>query len=233
VARTYGRSVDRSTVVRALDAERAALVDAMRLLDERDHDRPTRCPPWTVRELLAHVLVAGRRLGPMLTDPPPPRAEHDAYDYFVRDHHGGDADAERIAAARALAATFPDGPALVAAVDAAWAATAEAARSAPADRLVRTRWDERMTVTDYATTRVVELAVHGLDLADGLGRAPWLTPPASALVAAVLARDLPTAARDALGWDDRTLVEKATGRTALTDAEAARGVAPHLLWPRR
>ncbi|EFL12981.1 predicted protein [Streptomyces sp. C] len=31
-------------------------------------------------------------------------------------------------------------------------------------------------VSQFLVTRVVEVAVHGLDLAEGLGRDPWLTP---------------------------------------------------------
>jgi hypothetical protein len=40
---------------------------------------------------------------------------------------------------------------------------------------VRTRHGDVMLLTEFMRTRVLELAVHGLDLATGLGRDPWLT----------------------------------------------------------
>ena len=32
-----------------------------------------------------------------------------------------------------------------------------------------------MTLADFVTTRVVEVAVHGIDLADAIGRPRWTT----------------------------------------------------------
>jgi uncharacterized protein (TIGR03083 family) len=225
--------VEREVVVAALEAERAALGAALRDRVEADFQRPTRCVPWTVRELLAHVLVAGRRLGPMLADPAPPRIEHDAFDYFARDHRGGGVDVERIGAARALAATIPTVGALVAAVDESWRDTTTLVDDAPHGRLVLTRWDERMAVADYAATRVVELAVHGLDLAEALDHPPWITPPALGVAAEVLGRSLPSEAVTRLGWDDWTLVTVTTGRRSVSADDETRvpGLRQHLLWP--
>jgi hypothetical protein len=71
-------------------------------------------------------------------------------------------------------------------------------------------------------TRVVELGVHGLDLATALGRKPWLTAPAGELIAGLLTRaagEAGTGFADELRWDRLTLITKATGRQPLTDAE--------------
>ena len=48
-----------------------------------------------------------------------------------------------------------------------------------AGRIVQTRHGDAMLLTDFLTTRVVELAVHGLDVADVLEQQPWLTAPAA------------------------------------------------------
>ncbi|MFD0591208.1 hypothetical protein ACFQZ4_00275 [Catellatospora coxensis] len=53
-------------------------------------------------------------------------------------------------------------------------------------RLVTTRHGDPMRLTDFQVTRVVELAVHGLDLADALGVAPWLTAQAAGVVEGLL-----------------------------------------------
>jgi len=87
--------------------------------------------------------------------------------------------------------------------------------------VVRTRHGDRMLLTEFLGTRVLELAVHGLDLAAGLGRPPWMTSAAACVVAEML---LPAGAisrlLDESGWDQVTLVAKATGRLPLTLADA-------------
>ena len=70
----------------------------------------------------------------------------------------------------------------------------------------------RMPLADFMVTRVVELAVHGLDLADALDRPPWTQYSALEILTRLL---LPEAARprfDASGWDRLRLVRVATGR---------------------
>ena len=86
---------------------------------------------------------------------------------------------------------------------------------------MRTRHGDLMLLSEFLRTRVLELAVHGLDLAAGLNRDPWLTPEAAAVVAELM---LPTgsapAVRKRLGWDDATLIAKITDRLPLTPAES-------------
>ncbi|MFJ3877869.1 hypothetical protein ACIPW5_10460 [Streptomyces sp. NPDC090077] len=71
-------------------------------------------------------------------------------------------------------------------------------------------------------TRVVEVAVHGLDLAEGLGRPPWLTPQAADVLLELLLGPDGPAAIGALGWDRLSFLRKATGREPLDAAETAR-----------
>jgi hypothetical protein len=78
-----------------------------------------------------------------------------------------------------------------------------------------------MLLSEFLLTRVVELAVHGLDLADALDREPWLTPAAADAVLELLLGPGHRAAMHELGCDQPTLVRKTTGRAPLeaTDRE--------------
>ena len=67
-------------------------------------------------------------------------------------------------------------------LDQAWREAWALLRGAPQGRVVRTRHGDRMLLTEFVRTRVLELAVHGLDLAASLARPPWLTGAAAAVV---------------------------------------------------
>ncbi|MFD6756108.1 maleylpyruvate isomerase N-terminal domain-containing protein [Micromonospora gifhornensis] len=103
--------------------------------------------------------------------------------------------------------------------DRAWRAALAAVEACPPDRVVRTRHGDAMTVTEFLRTRVVEVGVHGLDLAAALDRPPWLTTAASRVITDLLTagRRLPAE----LGWDRLTLITKVTGRTPCSPAEQA------------
>jgi hypothetical protein len=105
--------------------------------------------------------------------------------------------------------------------DQAWLQTWSLVQATPPDRVVRTRHGDYMLLTEFLRTRVVEVAVHGLDLAAGLGRDPWLTDQAAAVIEELLV-PAPAAARlrRDLGWDQVTLIAKGTGRLPLTAADA-------------
>ncbi|MET8121069.1 maleylpyruvate isomerase N-terminal domain-containing protein [Micromonospora sp. NPDC005291] len=202
----------------AFSAECARLTEILAELVDGDLDLPTDCPPWTVRELIAHVRTGIGRLTDMLAAPAPPRAEVDAAGYFGTAKFTPQVDADRIAGGRRDARQV-DRAALASEVDRAWRATDAAVAAAPPDRVVRTRHGDAMLLTEFLRTRVVEVGVHGLDLAAALGRPPWLTAAAAAVIA-----DLLTAGRPApagLRWDRLTLIRKTTGRAALTAPEQA------------
>ena len=77
-----------------------------------------------------------------------------------------------------------------------------------------------MLLTEFLRTRVLELAVHGLDLAAALAHEPWMTSEAADVTEEVL---LPAAAaaalREGTGWDRVTLIAALTGRRPLIPAE--------------
>ncbi|MFG3001640.1 hypothetical protein [Streptomyces sp. NPDC048340] len=76
-------------------------------------------------------------------------------------------------------------------------------------------------MSQFLLTRVVEVAVHGLDLADALGREPWLTAAAGDAVVELLVGSEQMAAAGQLGWSRPYFLRRATGREPLQDAEAA------------
>ncbi|MGI5519828.1 maleylpyruvate isomerase N-terminal domain-containing protein [Micromonospora sp. CA-259024] len=202
----------------AFSAECAQLTEILAELVDADLDRPTDCPPWSVRELIAHVRTGVGRLTDMLAAPAPPRAEVDAAGYFGAAKFTPEVDADRIAGGRRDARQV-DRAALASELDQAWRATDAAVAAAPPDRVVRTRHGDAMLLTEFLRTRVVEVGVHGLDLAAALGRPPWLVPPAAAVIADLLTGGRPAPA--GLSWDRLTLIRKATGRAALTASERA------------
>jgi uncharacterized protein (TIGR03083 family) len=185
-----------------------------------DWSRPTACVPWTVAELLAHVLTAVARIPGMLEAPAPAVASSSAVDYYRPDARFSDnTNVERVDLARQRAATT-DGHALARELDDAWRRIGRLCAREPLSRTVRTRHGDAMLLTDFLTTRVVELGVHGLDLAAALGRQPWLTPPAADLLTTLLLGTGGTLALRDLGWDAVTFVARATNRRPMTPEEA-------------
>ncbi|WP_037915199.1 maleylpyruvate isomerase N-terminal domain-containing protein [Actinacidiphila yeochonensis] len=210
-------------VLEALRQEAEALTDAVSGLSEAEWDLPTRCTPWTVRDLLGHVCVAIDRLPGMLDAPAPDGAAISAARYYrPDDRFSPRTDSARIALAQERAAESAGGTAFADDFAAVWRRADRLCRAQPAGRTVRTRHGDAMLLSEFLLTRVVEVAVHGLDLADALGREPWLTPAAGDAVLALLLGAERTAAADTLGWSRPRFLRKATGREPLDAAEAAR-----------
>jgi hypothetical protein len=223
-------------VVEAFGAEAERLSEMVSRAEEAAFDRASPCPPWTVRELLCHVRIGVSRVPGMLGEPEPsPGPVLPAADYYRPDQRFSPAvNRDRIAAAQQAAAALAAGSACLAAGSACLAAGSAAARDfdqawrdawarirrAPQARLVHTRHGDRMLLTEFLRTRVLELAVHGLDLASGLRWRPWMTAPAAAVVEELM---LPAGSVARLlhesGWDHATLIAKATGRLPLTSAQ--------------
>jgi uncharacterized protein (TIGR03083 family) len=218
--------MERKRVLAAFSAESHSLASVAVGWPDEHWDLPTRCPPWTVRDLLAHVRVGVARLPGMLAASPPAAAQVSARQYYRPDERFSAATNEdRISTARELAAAWPDGRALAADYAITWQQVYRSCAAEPADRVVRTRHGDAMLLSEFMVTRVVEVAVHGLDLAAALDRAPWLTEEAGSVVEELIAdRDESLAGQvhstsQALGWEQAAFIEKATGRQPLTALE--------------
>ncbi|WP_046780184.1 hypothetical protein [Streptomyces yangpuensis] len=87
-----------------------------------------------------------------------------------------------------------------------------------------------MLLPEFLLTRVVEVAVHGLDHADTLGRKPWLTPAVGDAVTELLLGTDHATALDDLGWSRTRFLRMATGREPLNAAEAVQAERLGIRW---
>ncbi|WP_063886493.1 maleylpyruvate isomerase N-terminal domain-containing protein [Streptomyces aureus] len=214
--------MDHDQVLEAFRVECEALSGAVAGLSEAEWDLPTRCTPWTVRDLLGHVVVVIDWLPAMLDAPAPDEAEISAVEYYrPDDRFSPRTNAKRIALAQDRAAGPADGAAFAEDFAATWRRSDRLCRARSGARTVRTRHGDAMLLSEFLLTRVVEVAVHGLDLADALGREAWLTPAAGDAVTELLLGPEHAAAADELGWSRSRFLRKATGREPLNETEAA------------
>jgi uncharacterized protein (TIGR03083 family) len=193
---------------------------AVAVLDEDDFARPTRCPPWRVKELLGHMYRDVDRLGTALAAPADLLVEEDAVSYWRT--YDPIADGPDIAdRAKEIADGYATGAQLARAFDEMWAERVTAAANAmEADpsRSVQT-FGPVLRLDEFLKTRVLELAVHRLDLLDALGREPHLEPAATEVVVGILDGLLGTERPAALGWTDVEYVEAGTGRRRIWPKE--------------
>lgn len=209
------------SILEAFGAESRRLSEVVAGVDDAAFARPSPCAPWTVAELVYHVQMTMGRLRGMLTAPEPAGTDLVAAAAYYRPDQRFSAatNTDRIRSAQQGATALPGAAARARDFDRvrrqAWALL----QAAPRGRIVRTRHGDRMLLTEFVRTRVLELAVHGLDLAAALERQPWTTPQAASVTEELL---LPSAAarlRAQAGWDQVTLIAKLTGRRPLTPAE--------------
>lgn len=217
-----------SPVEAAFRSEAARLSEVVLALDPAQLTLPTPCAPWSVQDLLAHVRTATGRLTVMLAEPAPAAAEIDAAGYYRPEIFDPDLDAARVKAAQREAAA--EGAGLAADFDRTWREVADLVAAESPDRVVRTRHGDPIRLVDFLVTRVMELGLHGLDLAAALGRAPWLTTPAAEVIEALLLDGSEVTTFGELGWDRTTGIATLTGRVPLGAEDRAtldgRGVRP-------
>jgi uncharacterized protein (TIGR03083 family) len=201
----------RRDIVFVLAGECARVGEVVLDLAESGFALPTRCPPWDVKGLLGHLWRDVDRIAASLTEPAAAEATADAVSYF-RSYDPVDEAPAIVQRGLEVAGRFGSGAELARSFDDHWRACVEAARSEEPGRLLRTRISG-IRLDDFCATRVLEVAVHGLDLAEALGTDPWTTAAGidvtTGILRALLGADPPRA------WDDRTFIELATGRRPL------------------
>ncbi|MDA1360142.1 maleylpyruvate isomerase N-terminal domain-containing protein [Glycomyces luteolus] len=212
----------------ALNRESEQLSTVLDGLDHGDWTAPTRCTPWDAAALAAHITMTLARLCPMLDAPEPPEAAVDAAGYYRPDERFSP-DVNEIRIDSAAEAAAAGGPAVAARFHATRRTLERCANEAPGRR-VTTRHGDPMTLEDFLTTRVVEVAVHGIDLADALDRPRWTTPEAAAHVAALLLGPDHATVLAGLGLGPVAFIAKATGRDDFTAAERAAVEARGITW---
>ncbi|MFC9588046.1 maleylpyruvate isomerase N-terminal domain-containing protein [Streptomyces yangpuensis] len=223
--------MNQDRVLEAFRQEAGALTGAMSELSTAEWEIPTRCTPWSVLDLLGHVCVVIDWLPGMLDAPAPEEPEISAAEYYrPDDRFSPRTNDRRIALAQDRAAGSADGAAFAQDFAATWQRVDQLCRAEQAGRTVRTRHGDAMLLSEFLLTRVVEVAVHGLDLADALGRKPWLTPAAGDAVTELLLGTEHATAVDELGWSRTHFLRKATGREPLNEAEAVQVARLGIRW---
>ena len=176
---TYAAVMTPEMILEAFGAESQRLSEIVAGADDATFTRPSPCVPWTVAELVYHVRMTMGRLSGMLAAPEPTGTGLvSAVGYYRADQRfSAAANADRIQSAQRGAAALPGAAArardFAAARQQAWTLL----QVTPPGRVVQTRHGDRMLLTEFLRTRVLELAVHGLDLATALERQPWTTGP--------------------------------------------------------
>jgi len=199
------------TLARAFAGQGSVLVGIVARID--DLSVPTRLGGWTARVLVGHVSATIEVLWRWQGQAPPDSPELDAVSWWTPTAASADV-IDQFAVAYAAKRTDDDLRAgLEAALERGRVVVADTEPSAtvllPAT-VVSARFDQ------FVMTRLVEMVVHGLDLAAAGGLDATADPDALGIVAAILDERL-DGPRPADLTDDLAWVEAATGRTDHAD----------------
>jgi uncharacterized protein (TIGR03083 family) len=207
----------KESTLEALEFECALVSEVVTGLSESDFGLATRCAPWDVKVLLGHLWRGVGRIVEYAVAPEPATADDDAVTYWRA--YDPIADGAKISAgASEVADRFGAGPELARSFDEHRRACVEAARGMDGGRLVSTRFTT-IRLDEFLATRVLEMAVHGLDLAAALGRRPWITIAGAEITCSILTGLLGGSPPAALGWGDVAFIEIGTGRRDLAESE--------------
>jgi uncharacterized protein (TIGR03083 family) len=107
-----------SATIAAVRAEAAALVNVAAGLADTELGRPSPCPPWTIADLLGHVIIAVSRIGQVTATPDDVPSEMVTAAGYRPDHRfSGAVNDDRSATAQALAAKLGNAAAIAAELD--------------------------------------------------------------------------------------------------------------------
>ena len=221
----------RGPEVEALAAQLDDLVGLVAELSAEDFARPTRCPGWSVAELVAHCEGMLLRLvgeNAHAVDGP---AEVDRVGYYGYDPDG---PREGENPAKTFSEVIRDrvidevggrsGAQLRASLEGALEAAVRGVREIPADRVIKRSGHPKMTFGEFVASRNVEFGVHAMDIAHATGRRERLQPASATIVRSILDGLLGEPLPALLHWDDTTYILTGTGRRALeADERAALG----------
>jgi len=207
-------------IVEAFDAEAAILAARVEGLSAADLRSATRCGSWDALTTVAHVIKGLERAAAMVSSAAHGIADTNPLIYYQSAQRSDPSrDKVRQDAAIASAARFATGEQLADAIHAATGAVTVFARKNGLDSTVETHWGPAMRLDDYLRTRVVEMVVHGIDLADALQLQVWATPIAVAEVAKLVRELVGEELPPGLAWSDLELVRLGTGRGELTRSD--------------
>jgi uncharacterized protein (TIGR03083 family) len=211
--------------VEALASQTSDLIALVGELADDEWDLPTRCPGWTVRELVAHcveMMVRLPKYADLNVDGP---AEIDRSSYY-----GYDPDGPR---PEETSKTFSDfirdrvideagdrSPAeLRSALNDAAAEMLRVVQQTPADLVIKRDSHRPIAYGELVATRVLEFGIHGMDIGHATLRGERIHADAVAVVKGLLQGKLDAELPKGMGWDDRTFILSGTGRRRLEPNE--------------
>lgn len=214
--------------VEALEAQLEDLIALVDALADDDFSRPTRCPGWTVAELVAHCEGILVRLVGENAQPVDGAAQIDRVGYYRYDPDGlrdGDDSGRTFSeVVRDRVIEEVDGRsagqlkhALRAAVDGARRGIADV----PADRVIQRSGHRPIAFGEFVASRSVEFGVHTMDIAHATGRPERVQPAAAAIVTGILDGLLGERLPESLRWDTTEYILTGTGRRGLSRVERA------------
>lgn len=212
--------------VNALEAQCKELVALVGELSDDEWDRSTRCPGWTVKELVAHcegmlVRLVGEnatevggepeidRVGYYGYDPEGPREGEDPSKSFseVIRERVIDEVAER------------SGDELRSSMEQAVESAMTGVREIPAERVIKRSGHPKMTFGEFVASRVLEFGVHSMDISHATLRGEKVHPDAIPVITGILDSLLGAPLPKSIGWDPRTYILTGTGRRELLSNE--------------
>ncbi|HEX4216554.1 MAG TPA: maleylpyruvate isomerase family mycothiol-dependent enzyme [Candidatus Dormibacteraeota bacterium] len=203
----------------ALGEELERLQPVLLGLQEDDLRRTTNCPPWSIQELVVHIADSIRLVGP-LAPGDAGAALHSAADYYRRPERGTAAYRQsNVHRMRLLASEVLMTTSSTAWLDTVAASTLATLGAQDPESIVLVPRIGSMRLDDWIATRVISVAIHGIDVAITLGLESWTSASARRVTHDVLVDLLGEDPPPPLGWGLDDLLLAGTGRRTLTDTE--------------
>lgn len=214
---------------RELEALEAQLNDLVALvwdLSPEDFARPTRCPGWSVSELVAHCEGILHRLVGENTQPVDGKAEIDRVGYYRYDPDGkreGE-DPEKtfseIIRDRVIGEVQGrSGEQLRASLAEAAVAAIGAIHEIPSERVIQRPGHPRMAYGEFVASRNLEFGVHTMDIAHAVGQPEQVQPESGAVITGILDALLGEPVPKSIRWSQTTYILTGTGRREVEPAD--------------
>jgi uncharacterized protein (TIGR03083 family) len=195
-----------------------AVERALSDLHESAFDRLTNCPPWSLKDLIVHTWQTLQLPPSFRSSSAAPATASDWYRRSERETL--EYRTQNVDRARAAAERFADGPACVAALVAAALEVRHRLASMDDAAVIAHPAVGAIRLNDFVVTRVISVAVHGVDIAISTGMSPFTTTEALGVTCSVL-EDLLEASAAELGWTKLELLLWGTGRQPVPHGRAS------------
>src|SRR5215208_4703149 len=215
--------------VDALAAQLDDLIAVVGVLSREDFGRPTRCPGWSLSELVAHcegmlVGLVGENAQPVDGE-----AEIDRVGYYRYDpdgpREGEDPDktfSEVIRDRVIDEVGGRSGDQLRTSLEDAVEGALQGVRAMPSERVIQRSGHPRMTFGEFVATRNLEFGVHTMDIAQAVGRPERVRPATATIITGILDQLLGERVPDSLRWDTTSYILTGTGQRELEADERAK-----------